>query len=150
MHRLGGHSQTYPLLSLGGQAHWMMCEDISPDSHLLKQAKQSSLTCMLLKPIWTYGMQLWSMASTSNIEILERFQSEALRKIVDTHWYLPNTGIQGISNHQQLNKKSSATALNTELASSYMAVRLSALRTSLALLPRNIIFLLLVLISDRC
>jgi hypothetical protein len=27
----------------------------------------------ILKPIWTYGIQLWGMASTSNIEILERF-----------------------------------------------------------------------------
>jgi hypothetical protein len=27
----------------------------------------------ILKPIWTYGIQLWGTASTSNIEILERF-----------------------------------------------------------------------------
>jgi hypothetical protein len=31
----------------------------------------------ILKPIWTYGIQLWGSASTSNIEILERFQSKA-------------------------------------------------------------------------
>jgi hypothetical protein len=37
----------------------------------------------ILKPIWTYGIQLWGTASTSNIEILERFQSKALRIIVD-------------------------------------------------------------------
>jgi hypothetical protein len=34
------------------------------------------------------------MASTSNIEILERFQSKALRMIVDTPWYAPNTVIR--------------------------------------------------------
>jgi hypothetical protein len=45
----------------------------------------------ILKPIWTYGIQLWSTASTSNIEILERFQSKALRMIVDAPWYVPNT-----------------------------------------------------------
>jgi hypothetical protein len=28
----------------------------------------------ILKPIWTYRIQLWGTASTSNIEILERFQ----------------------------------------------------------------------------
>jgi hypothetical protein len=28
----------------------------------------------ILKPIWTYGIQLWGTTSTSNIEILERFQ----------------------------------------------------------------------------
>jgi hypothetical protein len=35
-------------------------------------------------------MQLWSTASTFNIEILERFQSKALRMIVDEPWYVPN------------------------------------------------------------
>jgi hypothetical protein len=30
----------------------------------------------ILKPIWTYGIQLWGAASISNIEILERFQSK--------------------------------------------------------------------------
>jgi hypothetical protein len=35
------------------------------------------------KTIWTYGIQLQGVASTSNIEILERFQSEVLRMIVD-------------------------------------------------------------------
>jgi hypothetical protein len=47
----------------------------------------------ILKPIWTYGIQLWGTASTSNIEILERFQSKALRMIVDAPWYVPNTVI---------------------------------------------------------
>jgi hypothetical protein len=36
-----------------------------------------------LKHIWTYGIQLWGTASTSNIEILELFQSKVLRMIVD-------------------------------------------------------------------
>jgi hypothetical protein len=48
----------------------------------------------MLKPIWIYGIQLWSMAFTSIIEILERFQSKALRMIVDAPWYVPNTVIQ--------------------------------------------------------
>jgi hypothetical protein len=34
------------------------------------------------------------MGSTSNIKILERFQLKALRMIVDTPWYVPNTVIQ--------------------------------------------------------
>jgi hypothetical protein len=32
----------------------------------------------ILKPIWTYGIQLWGTASTSNIEILEPFRIENL------------------------------------------------------------------------
>jgi hypothetical protein len=48
----------------------------------------------ILKPICTYGIQLWGTASTSNIEILEHFQSKALRMMVDEPWYAPNTVIQ--------------------------------------------------------
>jgi hypothetical protein len=47
-----------------------------------------------LKPIWAYGIQLWGTASTSNIEILERFQSKALSMITDGPWYVPNTIIR--------------------------------------------------------
>jgi hypothetical protein len=48
----------------------------------------------ILKPIWTYGIQLWGTASTSNIEILERFQLKALHMTVDAPWYVPNTVIR--------------------------------------------------------
>jgi hypothetical protein len=48
----------------------------------------------LLEPIWTYGIQLWRTAYTSNIEILKRFQSKALRMIIYEPWYLPNTVIR--------------------------------------------------------
>jgi hypothetical protein len=48
----------------------------------------------ILKPIWTYGIQLWGTGSTSNIEFLERFQSKVLRMIVDIPWYVPNSIIR--------------------------------------------------------
>jgi hypothetical protein len=72
----------------------------------------------ILKPIWTYGIQLWGTASTSNIlvEILECFQSKALRMIVDSPWYVPKVS----PNYQQLKKKSAATALNIVLASAHI------------------------------
>jgi hypothetical protein len=46
------------------------------------------------QPIWTYGTQLWGTASTSTIDFLDRFQSKALRMIVDAPWYVPNTVIR--------------------------------------------------------
>jgi hypothetical protein len=60
--------------------------------------RQSTLTTsskflaykVVLKPIWTYGLQLWGTASTSNIEILERFQSKTLCMITDPPWYVTN------------------------------------------------------------
>jgi hypothetical protein len=70
----------------------------------------------VLTPIWTYGIQLWGTSSTSNIEILERFQSKALRMIVDTPFYVLNMLSEEISRYQQLKKKSAATALNIVLA----------------------------------
>jgi hypothetical protein len=48
----------------------------------------------ILKPIWTYGVQLWGSASNSNIDILERFQSIVLRIITDAPWYVSNTLIR--------------------------------------------------------
>jgi hypothetical protein len=45
----------------------------------------------ILKLIWVYEIQLWGTASTSKIEILERFQSKAFLMIVDAPWFVPNT-----------------------------------------------------------
>jgi hypothetical protein len=69
----------------------------------------------ILKPIRTYGIQLWGTASTSNIEALERFQSTVLCMIADAPWYVPNTVIR-----MDLQIPTSVTtALNTVLASVY-------------------------------
>jgi hypothetical protein len=43
----------------------------------------------MLKPIWTY-VPLWGSASTSNIEIPQRFQNKLLHTIVNAPWYVPN------------------------------------------------------------
>jgi hypothetical protein len=47
-----------------------------------------------LKPIWTYGIQLWGAAPTSNTENVECFQYKVLRMIVDLPWYVLNTVIR--------------------------------------------------------
>jgi hypothetical protein len=47
-----------------------------------------------LKPIWTYGIQLWGTTSNSDIVILERFQSKVLRLIVDAPCYVSNSVIR--------------------------------------------------------
>jgi hypothetical protein len=48
----------------------------------------------ILKPIVTYGVQLWGTTSNSNIAILERIQSKVLRLIVNVPWYVPNSAIR--------------------------------------------------------
>ena len=47
----------------------------------------------VLKPVWTYGNQLWGTASNSNIEILQRFQSKTLRSLIDAPCYVTNETI---------------------------------------------------------
>jgi hypothetical protein len=66
--------------------HWLLGRQSQ-----LSTSNKLLLYKTILKPIWTYGIQLWGTASTSNIEILERFQSKALCMIVDATWYVPNT-----------------------------------------------------------
>lgn len=44
----------------------------------------------ILKPVWTYGCQLWGTASNSNIEILQRYQSKTLRLITNAPWFITN------------------------------------------------------------
>jgi hypothetical protein len=49
--------------------HWLLGRQSQ-----LSTSNKLLLHKTILKPIWTYGIQLWGTASTSNIEILERFQ----------------------------------------------------------------------------
>ena len=47
----------------------------------------------ILKPIWTYGIQIWGSAADSNIAIFERFQTKTLRLIANAPWYITNRQI---------------------------------------------------------
>ena len=44
----------------------------------------------VLKPVWTYGIELWGCASKSNIEIIQRYQSKLLRTMINAPWYVSN------------------------------------------------------------
>lgn len=44
----------------------------------------------IIKPIWTYGIELWGSASLSNIEILQRFQNKALKTLSSAPWFIKN------------------------------------------------------------
>lgn len=47
----------------------------------------------VLKPIWMYAIELWGSASSSNVEILQRFQNKVLRNITSAPWFTRNTEI---------------------------------------------------------
>jgi hypothetical protein len=60
------------------------------ESKLSTSSKLLILYKTILKPIWTYGIQLWGTTSTFNIEILEHFQLKASHMTVAAPWYVPN------------------------------------------------------------
>jgi len=47
----------------------------------------------ILKPVWTYGIQLWGCTKPSNIAIIQRFKIKVLRDIVNAPWYVRNTDL---------------------------------------------------------
>jgi len=45
---------------------------------------------LLLRPIWSYGLQLWGLAKVSNTNRIQRFQSKVLRVISKAPFYVSN------------------------------------------------------------
>jgi hypothetical protein len=67
--------------------HWLLGGTrISIESRVL-------LYKAVLRPIWTYGIQLWRKSSNSNIKNLQRFQSKILLSILKAPWYINNNRI---------------------------------------------------------
>ena len=56
----------------------------------LSMQNKITLYKTVIKPVWTYGIQLWGTASNSNIEILQRFQSKTPRSLINAPWYVTN------------------------------------------------------------
>ena len=67
------------------QMHWL----IGRTSQLTTENKVL-LYKAILKPIWTYGVQLWGCAKPSNTKILQRIQSKILRIAFNAPWYISN------------------------------------------------------------
>jgi hypothetical protein len=44
----------------------------------------------IIKPVWTYGIELWGCSKPSNTNILQTFQPNTLRKLANAPWYLSN------------------------------------------------------------
>jgi hypothetical protein len=47
----------------------------------------------MLKPIWTYGLQLWGCAKPTSLNIIQMFPSKVLRSIVNAPWYVSNQSL---------------------------------------------------------
>ena len=58
----------------------------------------------VLKPVWTYGIQLWGCTSENNRSIIQRCQNKVLRGIVDAHWYVRNDNLHKDLNVETVNE----------------------------------------------
>lgn len=47
----------------------------------------------VIRPIWTYGIQLWGTTSNSNLSVLQSFQSRVLRSMAGAPWYIRDVAI---------------------------------------------------------
>jgi hypothetical protein len=82
MHNESNRKQLNPKTK---RMHWLLGRrsTLSTESKLL-------LHKAVLKPIWTYGIQLRGPGSNSNIETPKRFQSKTLRSILNAPWHVKN------------------------------------------------------------
>lgn len=47
----------------------------------------------ILRPVWSYGCQLWGCTADSNIKLIQTFQNKVLRQMSGAPWYIRNTDI---------------------------------------------------------
>ena len=69
--------------------------------HILRPLLKSKLSLSnkliiyksIIRPVWTYGIQLWGTAKPSNTKSLQAFQSICLRVITSSPWYFTNNNL---------------------------------------------------------
>jgi hypothetical protein len=69
--------------------------------HILRPLLKSKLSLSnkptiyksIIRPAWTYGIQLWGSAKPSNTNTLQAFQSICLRLITSSPWYFTNNNL---------------------------------------------------------
>lgn len=95
----------------------------------------------ILKPIWSYGVQLWGTAKNSNLQIIQRYQNKTLRTIVNAPWYVPNSVIhrdlQTPSINEEITRLSKKYKDRLETHPNYLAINLLDNSTTLRRLNRR-------------
>jgi uncharacterized protein YeeX (DUF496 family) len=47
----------------------------------------------VIRPVWSYAIELWGCASESNIQVIQRYQKKVQKCIVNAPWYLRNSDL---------------------------------------------------------
>lgn len=119
--------------ALGLQLRKMFC--LLNKKSKLSTNNKVNLYKVILKPIWTYGIQLWGTAAQSNIDILQRFQSKVLRSIVNAPWYITNAQL-----HRELNIKTVKEEISIKAAQYKIRISLHPNELASQLMARPTIF----------
>ena len=69
--------------------YWLIGRNSSLSLH-----KKLIIYKQILKPVWTYGIQLWGCIKQSNVNIIQRFQNKVLRHMVNAPWYVRNNDLR--------------------------------------------------------
>ena len=70
----------------------------------LSLANKLLLYRVIIKPIWTYGIEIWGCSSKSNVNIIQIFQSKTLRLIAGAPRYVSNQTLHATSAQQRRKK----------------------------------------------
>ena len=57
----------------------------------LPPINKRKLYIQVIRPIWTYGIQLWGTTAAFNYSLIQTSQNKVLRKIIGATWYVSNT-----------------------------------------------------------
>ncbi|KAJ8704396.1 hypothetical protein PYW08_013120 [Mythimna loreyi] len=106
-----------------GDMYWLL----GRQSTLSLENKLLIYKC-ILKPIWTYGIQLWGAASHSNLEILQRYQNKVLKTLVNAPWFTRNTEVHDYLEmptvKEEIERSSEAYKKRLVRHSNYLATKL--------------------------
>ena len=59
----------------------------------LSESNKLLLYNQVIKPVWTYGIQLWGCSRPTNIAQIQTFQNKILRNVINAPWYIRNSDI---------------------------------------------------------
>jgi uncharacterized protein YeeX (DUF496 family) len=74
--------------SNSGKCIWLLGHNSELSVH-----NKLTLYKQVIRPVWSYGIQLWGCASESNIQVIQRYQNKVLKCIDNAPWYVRNSDL---------------------------------------------------------
>jgi hypothetical protein len=68
--------------------YWLLGRNSELSSH-----NKIILYMQVIRPVWSYGIQLWDCASDSNIQVIQPYQNKLLKCIDNGPWYVRNSDL---------------------------------------------------------